>query len=132
MTESTSIKALSQGLGAALEGGLVAAGVSLGASVVASRIVQHSTSSSTAPKDGGGGGGYLATAAEAVGHLGNVSALFLPKSLQGLSDIAGTVATAGGGIAVAHSAVDDDDDELDDDDEEDDGDGEEDCDAGDA
>ncbi|KAJ1562452.1 hypothetical protein HK096_009606 [Nowakowskiella sp. JEL0078] len=95
--ETKAMKALSQGMGSALEGGLMAAGASLIISGVAANMdkkVSHQLLQNS----------YVKVAVEAAGHLGNVAPILLPKSMHSIADAAGLVSTSAGGAF----AVDDD------------------------
>ncbi|TPX70809.1 hypothetical protein SpCBS45565_g01464 [Spizellomyces sp. 'palustris'] len=87
VAENKAVKALSQGFGAAVEGGVVAGVGSLVVSGVALNLSNVLSSSTN----------YISMAAEAIGHLGNV-APFLPGGLQGVAEAAGVVGSVFGGV----------------------------------
>ncbi|KAJ3213807.1 hypothetical protein HDU67_002401 [Dinochytrium kinnereticum] len=97
--ESSSVRAISQGLTATLEGGYVAGTVSLVASSLAASVDDETRKRVLANS-------YIAAATEALGHLSNVAPI-LPRSVRGVADAAGSIATAGQGLRV-HEDEDED------------------------
>ncbi|KAJ3295733.1 hypothetical protein HK104_002372 [Borealophlyctis nickersoniae] len=109
VADKATVKALSQGLGAAVEGGVVAGTVSLVASGVAAKMTPELRTNILA-------NAYIQAAAEALGHLGNVAPM-LPGPLQDLVEVAGDAAGHLGNIAGGAGAIEEDEEG----DEEDDG-----------
>ncbi|KAI8846271.1 hypothetical protein BC829DRAFT_491426 [Chytridium lagenaria] len=91
-SESTSVKAFTQGLTATLEGGYVAGTVSLVASGFAASVDEETRKRMLANT-------YIAAATEALGHLSNVAPI-LPGAFGKVADAAGNLATAGQGMRV--------------------------------
>ncbi|KNC98255.1 uncharacterized protein SPPG_06654 [Spizellomyces punctatus DAOM BR117] len=96
IAENKAVKALSQGFGAAVEGGVVAGVGSLVVSGVALNLSNVLSSSTN----------YISMAAEAIGHLGNV-APFLPGGLQGVAEAAGVVGSVLGGVGEGDDSSND-------------------------
>lgn len=116
LANTAHVKVLSQGLGAVLEGGVMAGTVSLVTSSIVANVTDPEAKQRLLANS------YIQTAADAMGHFSNVAHI-LPGKLRNLAEVAGTVGSA---ASSASNAVDlglgGADLDLDSDDDDDDGD----------